>query len=104
MRCQLKDSDQIMPRTTLIKTSLFFQKEVIIHESSCVNTPQQNGIAERRNDLLLDITRSLLFHKKVPKQYWGEVVLTAAHLRNRMPSRFLNFQSPIDTLRNFFLN
>jgi len=84
--------------------SVFFQKEGIIHESSCVNTPQQNGIAERRNGLLLDITRSLLFHKKVPKQYWGEAVLTAAHLSNRMPSRILNFQSPLDTLRNFFPN
>ncbi|KAH0748613.1 hypothetical protein KY290_027845 [Solanum tuberosum] len=84
--------------------SVFFQKEGIIHESSCVNTPQQNGIAERRNGLLLDITRSLLFHKKVPKQYWGEAVLTAAHLSNKMPSRILNFQSPLDTLRNFFPN
>jgi len=82
--------------------SVFFQKEGIIHESSCVNAPQQNGIAERRNGLLLDITRSLLFHKKVPKQYWGEAVLTAAHLSNRMPSRILNFKSPLDTLRNFF--
>lgn len=48
--------------------SVFFKNEGIIHESSCVNTPQQNGIAERRNGLLLDITRSLLFHKRVPNQ------------------------------------
>lgn len=27
----------------------FFQKAGIIHESSCVNTPQQNGVAERNN-------------------------------------------------------
>lgn len=26
----------------------FFQKEGIIHESSCVKTPQQNGVAERK--------------------------------------------------------
>lgn len=32
----------------------FFQKEGIIHESSCVKTPQQNGVAERKNVHLLD--------------------------------------------------
>ena len=32
----------------------FCQKEEIIHESSCVNTPQQNGMAERKNGHLVD--------------------------------------------------
>jgi len=31
----------------------FCQKEGIIHESSCVKTPQQNGVAERKNGHLL---------------------------------------------------
>jgi len=53
--------------------SVFFQKEGIIHESSCVNTPQQNGIAERRNGLLLDITRSLLFHKGCQNSIGGKL-------------------------------
>ena len=39
----------------------FFQKEGIIHESSCVNTPQQNGVAKRKNGHLLEKTRALLF-------------------------------------------
>jgi hypothetical protein len=34
----------------------YFQKEGIVHESSCVNTPQQNGVAERKNGLLLEST------------------------------------------------
>jgi hypothetical protein len=82
--------------------SPFFQKEGIIHESSCVNTPQQNGIAERKNGHLLDVTRALLFHKSVPKQYWGEAVLTAAHLINRLPSPILDFKSPTEILTTFF--
>ena len=28
--------------------SLYFQKEGIIHESSCVDTPEQNGVTERK--------------------------------------------------------
>lgn len=49
--------------------STYFQKEGIIHESSCVNTPQQNGVAERKNGHLLNTTRVLLFHGNVPKSY-----------------------------------
>ena len=58
--------------------SSYFQKEGIIHESSCVDSPQQNGVAKRKNGHLLNVTRALLFPKNVPKTYWGEVVLTIA--------------------------
>lgn len=80
---------------------VFFHKEEIIHESSWVNTPQQNGIEERRNVLLLDIARSLLFHKKGVKTISRDVVLTATHLSNWIPLRILNFQRPFDTLKIF---
>ena len=49
----------------------YCQKEGIIHESSCVKTPQQNGVAERKNGHLLDQTRALLFQRHVPKNLWG---------------------------------
>lgn len=55
--------------------SPYFHKEGIIHESSCINTPQQNGVAERKNGHLLNTTRALLFHQNVPKQYWGKQFL-----------------------------
>ena len=80
----------------------FFQKEGIIHQSPCVDTPQQNGVAERKNRHLLDMTRTLLFQNKVPKSYWGEAVLTAAHLINRIPSRVLDHKEPILVLTKFF--
>jgi hypothetical protein len=41
--------------------SSYFEKKGIIHQSSCVNTPQQNRLAERKNIHLLEITRALLF-------------------------------------------
>lgn len=49
--------------------SSYFQKEGIVHESSCVDTPQQNGVAERKNGHLLAIVRALLFQKNVPKTF-----------------------------------
>jgi transposase InsO family protein len=82
----------------------YFQKEGIVHESSCVNTPQQNGIAERKNGHLLESTRAFMFQKNVPKSFWGEAVLTATHLINRLPSRVLGFKSPMEILSTFYPN
>ena len=72
----------------------YFRTHGIINQSSCVNTPQQNGIAERKNRHLLEVARSIMFTTHIPKQFWGEAVLTATYLINRMPSRVLNFQTP----------
>jgi transposase InsO family protein len=84
--------------------SSFFQKRGIIHESSCVNTPQQNGIAERKNGHLLACTRAFLFQNNVPKHFWGEAVLTATHIINRLPTKVLDFKSPMQILSQFFPN
>ncbi|XP_040963391.1 uncharacterized protein [Gossypium hirsutum] len=72
----------------------FFKEKGIVQISSCVGTPQQNGVAERKNRHLLEVTRSLLFTTNVPKYLWGEALLTATYLINRMPSKVLKFQTP----------
>lgn len=82
--------------------SLFFQKKCIIHESSCPYTPQQNGVAERKNGHLLTVVRALLFHHRVPKYYWGEAALTTATLINRLPSKNLASRSLIQLLIDYF--
>ena len=70
----------------------------LLHQSSCVNTPQQNGVSERKNRHLLEVARSLLFTSNVPKCFWGDAILTACYLINRMPSRVLNYQTPLNCL------
>ncbi|RVW45970.1 Soluble starch synthase 3, chloroplastic/amyloplastic [Vitis vinifera] len=74
--------------------STYLQNHDIIHISSCVDTPQQNGVAERKNRHLLEVARCLMFSSNVPNYFWGEAILTATYLINRMPSRVLTFQSP----------
>ena len=74
----------------------------ILHQSTCVDTPQQNEISERKNRHLLEVSRALMFQMCVPKYLWGEVVLTVAYLINRLPSRVLNYQSPLDVLKHAF--
>ena len=74
----------------------------IIHSSSCVHTPQQNGIAERKNRHLLEVARALMLTTNVPQYLWGEAIVTATYLINRMPSRVLTFQTPYHTFTQHF--
>lgn len=52
-----------------------------IHQSSCTDTPQQNGVAERKHRHIGETARSLLLSASVPSEFWGEAVLTASTLR-----------------------
>src|SRR5262249_7931314 len=70
----------------------------ILHQFSCVDTPSQNGVAERKNRHLLETARALLFQTKVFKQFWADVVSIACFLINRMPSTVLNDDAPYNIL------
>ena len=80
----------------------YFLENGIVHESSCVNTPQQNGLAERCMGYILATARSLLFQANMSKKYWGEAVLTAAHLINRIPMKVIGYDSPLSRLKKSF--
>jgi len=75
-------------------TSKLFEKfcedNGIVHEVSAPYTPQHNGLAERKNRSLLDMTRSMLKMKKMPNTFWGEEVRTATYILNRCPTKKLN--------------
>ena len=45
-----------------------------------------------------------MLHMNVPKRYWSLVVLTAAYIINRLPSRVLGFKTPHETLHNKAFN
>ena len=70
----------------------------IPHQTSCVDTPSQNGVVERKNRHLLETARTLLFQLHVPKHFWTDNVSTACFLINRMPSSVLNWVTPFQTL------
>ncbi|GMI96958.1 hypothetical protein HRI_003365100 [Hibiscus trionum] len=82
--------------------SPYLSEQGIIHQSSCPDTPQQNGVSERKNRHLVAVARALMFTMDVPKYLWGEAVLTACYLINRLPSKVLNFQTPLHTLQKNF--
>ncbi|CAL1356196.1 unnamed protein product [Linum trigynum] len=76
----------------------YYEKEGVVLQTSCINTPQQNGVVERKHRHLLDTARALRFHAGLPLRFWGECVLTAAYLINRMPLAPLHDKSPYQVL------
>ncbi|KAL5777353.1 hypothetical protein ACOSP7_010279 [Xanthoceras sorbifolium] len=82
--------------------SSFLTENEILHQSTCRNTLQQNGIAERKNKHLLEVSRALMFFMNVHKYLWGEAVLTAAYRINRVPSRVLQHKTPFNYLKKVF--
>lgn len=76
----------------------YFAKKGIIHQTTCPYTPQQNARAERKHRHVLEVARALRFQSGVPLCYWGDCVLTAVYIINRLPSAALNFEVPYERL------
>ncbi|KAK2979733.1 hypothetical protein RJ640_024706 [Escallonia rubra] len=58
----------------------------------------QNGVAERKNRYLLEVFRASLIEAHLPLSYWGETLILAAYLINRVPSRTIDYQTPFQAL------
>ncbi|KAH0674692.1 hypothetical protein KY284_014877 [Solanum tuberosum] len=80
------------------EATLYFQSKGIIHQKSCPYTPQQNGVVERKHKYLLETARTLMFQSHLPQKYWGECILTATHIINRLPSNYLHGKCPFEVL------
>ncbi|KAK2993848.1 hypothetical protein RJ640_027325 [Escallonia rubra] len=57
-------------------------------------SPQQNGVVERKNRSIVNMTRSMLKSKNLPKEFWAEAVVCAVYLSNRSPTRSVWNQTP----------
>ena len=65
----------------------YLTQEGIISQLSAPGTPQQNGVAERRNRTLQDRVRSMLSYSSLPISFWGYAIETAMYLLNLVPSK-----------------
>ena len=59
-------------------------------------TSQQNSVLERKNRTVMKMARCFLFEKKMPSNFWVEVVNTFVYLLNRLPTKSLKNKTPYE--------
>ncbi|GJR30938.1 putative ribonuclease H-like domain-containing protein [Tanacetum coccineum] len=62
----------------------FCEMKGIKREFSVAMTPQQNGVAKRKNRTLIEAARTMLADSKLPITFWAEAVNTACYAQNRV--------------------
>ena len=77
-----------------IEIEAFCTDKGILHEVTAPYTPQHNGVVERRNRTIMNMVRSMLKGKNLPKALWGEAVVTTTYVLNRCPTQQLKNQVP----------
>ena len=63
----------------------YCENKGIIHEIMPPYSPESNGIAERKNRTLKEMMNVMLVSSCAPDNLWGEAILSAFHLQNRIP-------------------
>ena len=70
----------------------------IKQEFAATNTPQQIGVSERVGRTLCAMVRCLLVDSGLPRNLWGELMLTTTYLCNRVPHSALKMETPYKVL------
>ena len=65
----------------------FLEKHGICAQYTMLGTPQQNGVAERRNRTVMDMVRSMLSKSTLPISLWSETIKSTMYILNRVPSK-----------------
>ncbi|KAL2236839.1 UNVERIFIED_CONTAM: Retrovirus-related Pol polyprotein from transposon RE1 [Sesamum indicum] len=82
------------------KCQSFIRNHGIIHQRTCVYSPQQNGVVERKHKHLLQVARALMFQSCLPSRFWTDAILTATYIINRLPTSVLHWKPPYEVLYN----
>ncbi|CAL2225182.1 unnamed protein product [Prunus armeniaca] len=59
-------------------------------------SPQQNGVAERKNRTIMEMAKYMIIEKKMPLELWAEAVNTDVYVQNRCPTKALDKKTPFE--------
>ncbi|MCO5579765.1 hypothetical protein L7F22_033625 [Adiantum nelumboides] len=76
----------------------YLREQGIRRQITCRYTPQQNGVAERKNRVITEIARAMMNEMNMPLTYWPEAVRTAVHIMNQTPTAAIHEISPYERL------
>ena len=76
------------PKRALSILLLLLLDNGILSQLSTLGMPQYNGVAERRNQTLLDMVRSMMSYSDLPKFLWGFALGTTAYILNSIPTKY----------------
>ncbi|XP_042521272.1 uncharacterized protein LOC122094734 [Macadamia integrifolia] len=65
----------------------FLKLKGITPKSTTPGTPEQNGVAERRNRTITDMVRSMMSNSSLPEFLWSKVLKIVVYILNRVPSK-----------------
>jgi transposase InsO family protein len=74
----------------------FCKTEGIVRHRTVRNTPQQNGVAERMNQTLLERARCMISNVGLTRTFWAEAVSTSCYLINCGPHTCINLKTPYE--------
>ncbi|GKA62254.1 retrovirus-related pol polyprotein from transposon TNT 1-94 [Tanacetum coccineum] len=94
-----KDETSVILKSFITEIENLVDKKVKIIRS---RTPQQNGVAERRNMTLIEAARTMLDDSKLPTTFWAEAVNTACYVQNRVLVVKLYNKTPYELFRGKF--
>ncbi|RDX89478.1 hypothetical protein CR513_28793, partial [Mucuna pruriens] len=64
----------------------FCNEQGIQRQLTASYTPQQNGVAGRKNQTIISMVRSVLTKREVPRSFWSKAVNWVVHILNRSPT------------------
>ncbi len=76
----------------------FYKENGIERTTTTAFSPFHNGICERTNQTLAVMVKSMLLHGRLDPKLWGEAIIYATYIHNRVPLRKLNWLSPYEKL------
>ena len=72
----------------------FMAERWIKHQCTVPYTPQQNGVAERKNKHFVETARALMAEKNMPHSYCADAISGAVYIMNRTPTASIHDVTP----------
>ena len=78
----------------------FLQENGIVAQYIVLGSPDQNSVAERKNQTLMDMVKSMRSNTKPPQYLWIETLKTVVYILNRVPTKVVS-KTPFESFKGW---